>query len=143
MLLSIIPFVILGIIFILILQIIRKNDVKEVDRHPILQKVKEAFTKIHPSYGNIPLVEGGSSFTEDKSVITLCLRDPDTHQFYHFHDILYVSLHELAHVITDNTPQEEHGDEFRKNMARLLKRAAELGLYDLNRPPPSSYCGVK
>lgn len=140
--LSIVPFIILGIVFIFILQTLREKDVNDMEHHPILKEVKEAFKKIHPSYSSIPIVEGSSSYTEDKSVITLCLREPETKKFYDFQSILYVSLHELAHVITDNTPEEEHGDDFKKNFAKLIKRAVELGIYDPNVPPPSSYCGV-
>ena len=109
-------------------------------RHPILDQIKENFALIDPKYRNIPLQVGDSSYTEDKEVITLCLTDPTTNKYYDMNTLLYVAFHELAHVISKN---EGHGDEFKENFARLLRMAAEKGIYDPSKPIPSTYCKVK
>jgi hypothetical protein len=109
------------------------------DKHPILDKVRENFVRIDPKFGDIPLRYGNSSYTEKKSVITLCLAKPENGEFYDMNTIMYVALHELAHIITKS---KGHGDEFKANFINLLRRAAQLGIYDPNKPIPTSYCGV-
>jgi hypothetical protein len=107
--------------------------------HPILNKVRENFSKLHPKYADIPLREGNSAYTENKSVITLCLKDPDTQKYYDFNTIMYVALHELGHM-TSKT--QGHNDEWQSNFANLLRRAAQLGIYDPRIPIPETYCGI-
>lgn len=107
--------------------------------NPILQRVRENFKKINESYGNIPLREGKSAFTENKSIITLCLLDPDTKNTYDMNTIMYVAIHELAHMCSMS---KGHGEEFQKNFAKLLKKAAKVKVYDPSIPMPKSYCGV-
>ena len=89
--------------------------------HPLLVDVKNNFSKIKPDYANIPLREGDSAYTENKAAITLCLKDPHTGTHYDMNTIMYVALHELAHMIT---PQQGHGAEFKKNFADLLNTTA-------------------
>lgn len=108
--------------------------------HPMLDQVRANFAKIHPQYGHIPLKEGSSAFTENKRIITLCLVDPESKVHYDINTIMYVALHELAHVISK---KHGHGEEFKRNFNLLLKRAAQLGIYDPRKPIPTSYCGIK
>ena len=54
--------------------------------------------------------------------------------------LMYVALHELAHVVNST---HGHDDEFKKNFAKLLERATQLGIYDPTKPLPEYYCGVK
>ena len=75
-------------------------------------------------------------------MITLCVVDPNTGEFYDTNTITYVALHELAHVITRADGDESHGDEFKGNFARLLKEAQAKGVYDARKPIPLTYCGV-
>jgi hypothetical protein len=107
--------------------------------HPILQKIRDNFAKMDPDYANIPLREGDSSYTENKSVITVCLKDPDTGKYYSMNTLMYVSIHELAHAVSS---QHGHGEQFRDHFAKLLKRATELGFYNPALPIPNSYCGI-
>src|SRR5689334_25443726 len=72
----------------------------QTSSHPTLGLVRSNFTRLNPRYGKIPLRAGDSAYTENKEVITLCLVDPDTNHFYDINTIMYVALHELAHVIT-------------------------------------------
>lgn len=109
------------------------------DKHPILDQVRSNFAILDPNYAKIPLRQGNSAFTENKQVITLCLVNPDTGNYYDMNTIMYVSLHELAHVVSKN---HGHGDEFKTNFARLLREAAKRGIYDPSKPIPMTYCGV-
>lgn len=105
----------------------------------ILKKVRENFTKLHHSYATIPLREGSSAYTENKSVITLCLKDPISKNDYDINTIMYVALHELAHMVSHT---KGHGKEFQTNFEKLLKKAHKIGIYNSNIPMPASYCGV-
>jgi hypothetical protein len=109
------------------------------EKHPVLDQIRERFAMIDPKYAKIPLQSGDSAYTENKEVITLCLVDPTTGKYYDMNTLMYVALHELAHVISKN---EGHGEEFKKNFAMLLREAATKGIYDPNKPIPSTYCKV-
>ena len=84
----------------------------------MIVRVKEAFSKIDPKYGNIPILTGDSAFTENKEVITLCLIDPESKKEYDFNTVMYVALHELSHVISNTVG---HGDEFKTHFSELRK----------------------
>lgn len=112
-------------------------------KHPIIMKIKENFAKIDPRFRSIPIVDGDSSYTENKETITLCLANPKNGKYYDMNTLMYVSLHELAHIITNNTTEEDsHGADFQRNFDKLLKRAEMLGFYNPKIPIPSTYCNV-
>lgn len=117
-----------------------KDD--DTKREPMLQIVRDNFIQLDPKFGNIPLYTGDSSYTEDKSVITLCTKDPHTGTVYDKNTIMFVALHELAHVITKKYDINEHGEEFRQNFSMLLNRAEKLGFYDKTKQIPPNYCGL-
>jgi len=106
-----------------------------------LRFVRENFIRLNPKFGMIPLYEGKSSFTENKRSITLCIRNAEG-QFYDKNTIMYVALHELSHIVTDTYDVDTHGKEFRKNFEIILKKAAQLDMYNPRISVPESYCGV-
>ena len=108
--------------------------------NPTLIEIRRRLEIINPNYARIPLREGSSAYTEDKHTIYLCLRDPATAKAYDLSVLMYVCLHEIAHVISKNIG---HGPEFKNNFSGLLARAAEVGVYDPRFPLPEKYCGVK
>jgi len=85
---------------------------------------------------------GKSSYTEDKKSITMCIQDPETKRIYDMNTLMYVALHELAHMISKTVSEEEHNEEFRQNFAKLLNQASEIGIYNPNIPIPPTYCGI-
>ena len=108
-------------------------------KHHLIKEVRRNFALLDPSYSNIPIRTGTSAYTENKEVITLCIINPETGKEYDINTIMYVALHELAHVITPDG-KEEHGEDFKLNFSLLLNKAARLGIYDPSKPIPSSYC---
>lgn len=108
--------------------------------HPILTQVRTNFAKINPEYAKIPLRKGDSAYTENKSVITLCLKNPKTGEYYDMNTIMYVALHELAHIVSKT---HGHNEEFKRNFDALLSQASSLGIYDPTKPIPPNYCGIK
>ena len=109
-------------------------------KDPLLDQVRENFGKLDPKYKEIPLRVGDSAYTENKEVITLCLIDPETNLPYDINTIMYVALHELAHVTSNEVG---HGNIFKTNFSNLLKKAASVGIYNPRKPIPMSYCHVK
>lgn len=112
--------------------------------NPILNKVRANYTLLNPDYAKIPLREGDSAYTEDKSVITLCLKNPHTLQHYDMNTIMYVALHELSHVLSPKweKEQEGHGEEFRKIFSNVLNHATSIGIYDPRKEIPIDYCST-
>lgn len=115
----------------------RDDDTK---REPVLKMVRTNFKKINPKFENIPLFSGKGAYTDNKSEITLCLTDPNTQHDYDSNTIMYVALHELAHVISEGIG---HGEEFRQNFSKLLLEGEKLGFYDPTKPMTTTYCGIK
>lgn len=132
---------ILGVVVFIVyfLMVTRKRD--EGNTNHVLKFVRENFKRINPDFAKIPLHEGDSSYTENKTSITLCLKDKQG-KYYDNNTIMYVALHELSHMITKKYDTEEHGVEFRAKFNHLLQRAAVLGMYDPTKPIPHTYCGV-
>lgn len=128
-------------IFIFIFCFMYKNRIKDQsNENPLLNQVKQNFIKLSPSYADIPLIEGDSSYTENKNFISLCLKNPETKQNYDINTIMYVALHELSHVLTFS---HGHGQEFKDKFTSLLQQSTKLGIYNPNIPMPQTYCGVK
>lgn len=73
--------------------------------------------------------------------IAICLRHADN-TFMEWNTIIFVTLHEIAHVLT---VEEQHPPIFWKNMKFLLEQAEEIELYvpiDYS-VKPEEYCGMQ
>ena len=81
-----------------------------------------------------------TSYTVHKARIVLCLRQKGG-AFVSKNVILYVAIHELAHIMT---PTLGHTPEFWKNNRRLLKCAEKMGVYTSQDygSSPQPYCGI-
>lgn len=131
--------VITAILIAVVIYMVVKPKSYYSHNHPILNKVRSNFKILDTRYEKIPLRQGDSAYTEDKAVITLCLVKPGTQEYYDINTIMYVALHELAHVISKG---HGHGEEFETNFAKLIRDAAEKGIYDPRKPIPDTYCGI-
>ena len=69
-----------------------------------------------------------TSFSVDKGQeIHLCLRDKsDNFNLHDINTLMFVALHELAHVASVNTG---HDQEFKDNFVWILKYATQIGIY--------------
>lgn len=68
-----------------------------------------------------------SSFTLNKKKISLCLRDDKTKKFHNINDIMFVCIHELAHIVN---PTFGHPKSFWIYMKFLLHEAQLIGIYE-------------
>jgi hypothetical protein len=80
-------------------------------------------------------VTTGTTYNKGEEIV-LCLRDP-LGNFTDDNALLYVALHELAHLMTNG--YDNHGPEFKKNNERLINYALLQRLYVRKRQP---YCGT-
>lgn len=89
-----------------------------------------------------------TTFTIDKQDMHVCLRTRDDHEeLYDVNLLIYVILHELAHVCNytkDNQPIEGHGREFKEKFSLLVKEAIDIGIYKYENymTSPREYCGM-
>lgn len=111
-------------------------------KNSLIERVRARLAVISPDYANLDLSAGDSSATIDKSEISLCVTDPKTGQDYSINTLMYVALHEVAHVVTPANGEDPHGPEFSKNFAKLLRLATSKGVYNASERIPSNYCAV-
>jgi len=138
----------IGIIFIfaiilaiLVIYTLTHDSNVKSDPHPTLDKITERLSVINPEFSKIPLKLGHTgSFTENKKVITLCLQDPASGKEYNMDILMYVTLHEVAHILTKSIG---HTEEFKQNFAKLLKLAIKYGVYNPEIQVPENYCGLE
>ena len=73
--------------------------------------------------------------------LSLCIREKDTEKFIDDNTIIFVAIHELAHIMT---PETGHTPLFWDNMKYLLEQASSHGIYmpvDYSQSPVE-YCGM-
>ena len=104
--------------------------------------------QLYQNYNPTALSEGSSesgytsySINKGESLI-LCIRQKDSQAFVDMNVIMYVAIHELAHIMTHEVG---HTDAFWKNFRFLLEEAISENIYtkiDFNNSP-KDYCGIK
>ena len=126
-----------------------RNNMEKICEHLKISynsqdNVQRLLIRFNPD--NISETGKGSKYTSYSvnkgEKIVLCLRARDeTEKLVDENTLMFVSLHELAHIMTKSIG---HKKEFWKNFKFLLKNAIKLGLYkheDYNNTP-KKYCGI-
>lgn len=107
----------------------------------MINRIKKNYSGNNISEG---LNENGlTSYTINKGEeMVMCLRDKQTLKLHNPNILMFVSIHELAHI---GTKSEGHTDEFKTNFKFLLKEAVLLGAYDNQnfKNKPQDYCGIR
>lgn len=88
------------------------------------------------------LGEKGTSYTVNKgSEIHLCLREKDTLDHHDINILMFVAIHEMAHIMSKSYG---HNDEFNRNFKYLLEQAVDIGVYEADNyfHTPKSFCGM-
>ena len=73
--------------------------------------------------------------------LSLCIRDKSSEKFIDDNTVIFVAIHELAHIMT---PETGHTPLFWDNMKFLLEQASSQGIYmpvDYSQSPVE-YCGM-
>ena len=138
---NVVIFICLGVLLMLfILGFLRQKSVSS--KHPTISTIRKHLKKIDPFFLKVPIKVGlNNAYTENKSVVYVCLRHPVTKKVYNMNTLIYVTLHELAHVITPD--YDNHGTKWQRNFDKLLKQAQQLGIYDPSESIPKDYCGIE
>ena len=109
---------------------------------PLIKQIRNDLINIDPRAAFLIFKASDESFTEDKRIVYLCLKD-HTGKYYDYNMIMYVAIHELAHAFSPTIDFHHTTKEFKENFSNLLTRAQQLGLYDPNKPLNYSYCPAK
>jgi len=120
-----------------------KQTIKIYD-DPMLSKIYNDLKKIYPEIDTkgISLYGANNTLTENKKRIFICLKKKNG-EYYDYNTLLYISIHELAHVINDEyDTHESHGEKFNKLNVELLDKAHDMGLIDKNAEIKYDMCGV-
>jgi len=87
--------------------------------------------------------DSGTSYTIDKGKeLHLCLRNKEDTRLHQINILLFVAIHELAHI---QSTSFGHNGEFGKNFVFLLKQATKIGIYkaiDYSKNPVK-FCGIE
>ena len=84
----------------------------------------------------INLYKGDKSYTINKENVFLCLKD-ENGEYYSMNILMFVTLHEMAHVLSTTIG---HDKNFNNIFDALLKKAAEMGIYDPTLKMDENYC---
>jgi len=126
--------------------ILRHTLIKEKDNYPeykqyielLEENLTEDRTKIYENDPNSDL----TSFSVNKGEeLAFCLKSKRTGEMHEINLLIYVALHEMAHIAC---PEIGHGDLFKKIFKFLTLKAMEIGVYqkmDYNQSPVE-YCGM-
>jgi len=104
---------------------------------PMLFELRDTIRPLHPdTIDRLIFLEDTKSYTINKSKIYLCLRD-ENGEYYDKNMLVYVTLHELAHVLCDEVG---HTDKFRLIFKNILEQGVQMGIYNPNIEPIDNYC---
>ena len=116
------------------------KDASDMKKYIILlnKNFNEERTKISETL----LTSVGTSYSVNKGEeIVFCLRNKKTNDFYNINMIMYVAIHELAHLAC---PEIGHTELFREIFNYFLKCGEEINIYnkDEYNNLPREYCGM-
>lgn len=85
-----------------------------------------------------------TSYTLNKgSYVVFCVssRDKANNKIYDINTLMYVAIHELAHIVSLSVG---HTEEFKQNFKSLLKYAIDIKIYSYvdYSSSPQEYCGI-
>lgn len=109
--------------------------------HPKLyERLKTRFKKNKLSEGTLDYKY--TTYTVNKGEqMVFCLRSRESDKLHHLNILMFVAIHELAHVASHS---EGHTSEFKENFKLLLQQAIKSGVYINEKfsENPKSYCGT-
>ena len=115
------------------------------ENHPNDPRIKRLINNYRPENisESIPRDNYTSYSVNKGEKIVFCIRSKDNKEkLVDLNTIMFVAIHEFAHVITKSVG---HTEEFWNNMKFVLKKAIKLGIYKIHdyKNNPVSYCGTK
>lgn len=112
--------------------------------YPDDERVKLLYKNYNPDNISEGTPEHGyTSYSINKGEkLILCIRQKDTDELVDKNTILYVAIHELGHLMTDEIG---HTPKFWANFKWILQQAVDQGIYTKvdYKQSPKPYCGIK
>ena len=126
------------IIFSLLFCFYLYNRIQEnyLEEDPMILEIRNKLKPYFPEVNAVILLKGKKSYTINKKRVHLCLTD-ENGKYYDTNMLIYVTLHELAHVRCDEIG---HTEKFHKIFNDMLKEATMYGVYDNRKPIIKDYC---
>ena len=121
--------------------LVKSLQSSDKERSADIKRLQENFKSEHITE-NIP----GSMYTaysvNKGEELSLCIREKDTEKFMDDNIIIFVAIHELSHIMTEETG---HTERFWDNMSYLLEKGSLINIYSpvdysVN---PRIYCGIE
>jgi hypothetical protein len=107
---------------------------------PMIKELKDILSPVFPGINDVKIYESeGKSYTINKEKVFLCLRD-ENNEYYNKNMLIYVLLHEYAHVVNKSVG---HNEEFHEIFDNILEQAIDAKIYDPKIPTIEDYCNHK
>jgi len=116
--------------------------VETPESRALLNKLKDAVVQLDPKLADLEFHEAYDTRIDNKQIVYLCLRDPATGKFYPWNALIYVTLHEMAHAISEGYDPQHTSIEFQSNFWRLLRKAEQAGIYQPSDAFIDEYCAL-
>ena len=121
--------------------LIESLNEKDSEKGEYIKQLKKSFNAEYITE-NIPGSVYVAYSVNKGEELSLCIREKDTEKFIDNNIILFVAIHELAHIMT---PETGHTPLFWDNMKYLLEQASSIGIYQPQdySQNPVTYCGME
>jgi hypothetical protein len=117
-----------------------KQDTELINNYKFIKMIKKRLpdSKIKESSANSEYTSYSINKGEE---LVFCLRSKIDNKLHDINDIMYVAVHEIAHI---GCPEIGHTPLFKKINKFLLERAVNKGLYTFEnyRKTQKEYCGI-
>ena len=120
--------------------LIESLNEKDSEKGEYIKQLKKSFNAEYITE-NIPGSVYVAYSVNKGEELSLCIREKDTEKFIDNNIIIFVAIHELAHIMT---PETGHTPLFWDNMKYLLEQASASGIYQPQdySQNPVNYCGM-
>tara|TARA_B110000285_G_scaffold235337_1_gene316427 strand:+ start:4303 stop:4881 length:579 start_codon:yes stop_codon:yes gene_type:complete len=122
-------------------KLILSLDINDKEKGDGIKRLRDSFNSDYITE-NIPGSMYVAYSVNKGEELSICLRERETEKFINNNIILFVAIHELAHIMTKETG---HPPVFWDNMKYLLEKASLVGIYhpqDYSKEPVM-YCGME
>jgi hypothetical protein len=134
-------FVLIIVVLTIYVYRICKKYIRYSENRPIIARLKADLSKIEPRVAELEIYPSTESYTYDKKIIYLCLRDSNGN-VYDYNMLMYVTLHELGHFFSPVVDPQHKSEEFTDTFKMYLDKATAAKIYDPSKPLIKNYCGV-
>lgn len=118
-----------------------KNRNKFPEYKLYIDQLNNNFTESTTIYETDPKSDLTSYSVNKGEEISFCLKSKKTGKLHNLNLLMYVAIHEMAHI---GCPEVGHGDLFKKIFKKFAEESINIGIYDKIDywQDPVEYCGM-